>query len=184
MSGQHLKKLIRAHRDGDELAFRRTVQEIIQEEEAKHHLRLARELGQLLASGASAPVGDWVPAPLSPRAPEGDADLLHLSSPKRLLSSLTFSSEVSSKLDELIREVNAWTVLDGHGIPRRQSVLFHGPPGCGKSSAAAALAGELGYRLGTVRIDAVVSSYLGETASNLRRRVRLRDGSSHCASPR
>ncbi len=169
MSGQHLKKLIRAHRDGDELAFRRTVQEIIQEEEDKRHLTLARELSQLLASGASAPIGDWVPAPLPPRTSDGDAELMHLSSPKRLLSSLTLAAEVAAKLEELIREVSAWPVLDLHGIPRRQSILLHGPPGCGKSSVAAALAGQLGCRLGTVRVDAVVSSYLGETASNLRR---------------
>ena len=31
------------------------------------------------------------------------------------------------------------------GIPYRRGYLLHGPPGCGKSSFVAALAGELGY---------------------------------------
>jgi SpoVK/Ycf46/Vps4 family AAA+-type ATPase len=48
-------------------------------------------------------------------------------------------------------------------------VLFCGPPGCGKSVAAEALAKELYLPLATVRFDAVVSSYLGETATNLRK---------------
>ncbi len=48
-------------------------------------------------------------------------------------------------------------------------VLFCGPPGCGKTVAAEALARELYLPLATVRFDAVVSSYLGETAANLRK---------------
>ena len=44
-----------------------------------------------------------------------------------------------------------------------------GPPGCGKSVAAEALARDLYLPLATVRFDAVVSSYLGETAANLRK---------------
>ncbi|MGB7324304.1 MAG: ATP-binding protein, partial [Rubripirellula sp.] len=43
------------------------------------------------------------------------------------------------------------------------------PPGCGKTMAAAALANALYLPLATVRFDAVVSSYLGETAGNLRK---------------
>jgi SpoVK/Ycf46/Vps4 family AAA+-type ATPase len=54
-------------------------------------------------------------------------------------------------------------------VPRRQRLLLQGPPGCGKTSAAEALAAELGRPFMLVRLDAVVSSYLGETASNLRR---------------
>jgi SpoVK/Ycf46/Vps4 family AAA+-type ATPase len=48
-------------------------------------------------------------------------------------------------------------------------ILFCGPPGCGKSVSAEAIAAELYLPLVTVRFDAVVSSYLGETAANLRR---------------
>ena len=48
-------------------------------------------------------------------------------------------------------------------------MLLQGPPGCGKTTAAEAIAGELGRPFVLVRLDAVVSSYLGETATNLRR---------------
>ena len=54
-------------------------------------------------------------------------------------------------------------------MPRRNRVIFCGPPGCGKTSAAEALAAELGVPLVVVRLDAIVSSYLGQTAGNLRR---------------
>jgi hypothetical protein len=50
--GQHLKALITAYRDKDDLAFRRAAQAIIDEEESKHHVALARDLRRLLASGS------------------------------------------------------------------------------------------------------------------------------------
>jgi SpoVK/Ycf46/Vps4 family AAA+-type ATPase len=47
--------------------------------------------------------------------------------------------------------------------------LFFGPPGCGKTITARALAGELGLPLLYVRFDSLISSYLGQTAANLRK---------------
>jgi len=46
---------------------------------------------------------------------------------------------------------------------------LYGPPGCGKTSIAEALAGKLGRILVTIRVESVISSYLGETGTNLRR---------------
>jgi SpoVK/Ycf46/Vps4 family AAA+-type ATPase len=47
--------------------------------------------------------------------------------------------------------------------------LFVGPPGCGKTLCAETVAAELGLDLLRARFDGIVSSYLGETATNLRR---------------
>jgi len=44
VAGRHLKELFRAFRSRDELAFRRAATEIIEEEQAKHHHALARDL--------------------------------------------------------------------------------------------------------------------------------------------
>src|SRR6185436_12063445 len=44
----------------------------------------------------------------------------------------------------------------------------HGAPGCGKTLAAAVLAGEMGLLLMTVRFDALFSRFLGATAVQLR----------------
>ena len=48
-------------------------------------------------------------------------------------------------------------------------VIFFGPPGCGKTLAAEVVAFELDRPLAVVRLDALVSSFLGETAANLRK---------------
>lgn len=44
-----------------------------------------------------------------------------------------------------------------------------GPPGCGKTLCARIISNELGLPLLYTRFDAIVSSYLGETATNLRK---------------
>ena len=47
-------------------------------------------------------------------------------------------------------------------------MLLYGPPGCGKSLGAKRLAWNTGLPLIKVRFDALISSYFGESAANLR----------------
>ncbi len=170
MAGRHLKEIFRAFHARDELAFRRAATEIIEEEQAKQHLALARDLQKLLVAGGGAVDGGaTVLLPPPPKDREGDWDLADVKEPDRLLSDLILDKQLTGMLAGLVAEVKAWPTLDAHGIARRQRFMLHGPPGCGKTTAAEALAAELGRPFLLVRLDAVVSSYLGETASNLRR---------------
>lgn len=170
MAGRQLKELFKAFRTRDELAFRRAAAEIIEEEQTKQHHALARDLQKLLtAGGEAADVAARVVVPEPPRDREGDWTLGEVSHPDRLLEDLILAPATLTTLRDVVREVSRWPELDAAQIPRRQRLLFQGPPGCGKTTAAAGLATELGRPFLLVRLDAVVSSYLGETASNLRR---------------
>ncbi len=170
MAGRHLKEIFRAFHARDELAFRRAATEIIEEEQAKQHLALARDLQKLLVAGGGAVDGGaGLVLPSPPKDREGDWDLAEVRTPDRLLSDLVLDKQLAAALAGLVAEVHGWPTLDLHGIARRQRFMLQGPPGCGKTTAAEALAAELGRPFILVRLDAVVSSYLGETASNLRR---------------
>ena len=57
----------------------------------------------------------------------------------------------------------------GTSSPRQAAPVSNSGSQARAASAAEALANELGVELGVVRLDAVMSSYLGESASNLRR---------------
>lgn len=170
VAGRQLKEIFRAFHARDELAFRRAAQEIIEEEQAKHHNALARDLQKLLvASGGQLDSSAAVVVPAPPKDREGDWDLGEVREAERLLDDLVLHKNLAAALGDIVEEVRHWPTLDAAGIPRRQKLLLQGPPGCGKTTAAEALAAELGRPLLVVRLDAVVSSYLGETASNLRR---------------
>jgi len=170
VAGRQLKEIFRAFHARDELAFRRAAIEIIEEEQAKHHNALARDLQKLLVAGSgSIDSGTTVVVPAPPKDREGEWDLGEIREPERLLEDLVLRESVSTALENIVEEVRQWPSLDAAGLPRRQRLLLQGPPGCGKTTAAEAVAAELGRPLLVVRLDAVVSSYLGETASNLRR---------------
>jgi len=176
MAGRQLKALFRAFHERDELSFRRAAQEIIDEEESKHHFALARDLQKLLTvGGPSVDTGAAAIVPDPPRDREGDWPLAEVRAPSRSFDDLVLRPGVSDLLEDIVHEVLLWGELDHHGIPRRQRILMQGPPGCGKTSAAEAIAARLDRPFVVVRLDAVVSSYLGETASNLRRVLEYAD---------
>lgn len=169
MAGRDLKQLFRAYRDGDELAFRRAAQTLIEEAEANQHLALARDLKQILAGGGQITLSDTVMVPPPPMDREGEWPLAEVRHPEHYFADLILRKQTQDQLAEIAEEVRHWDELEKHGVPRRRRILLYGPPGCGKSSAAHALAAELGWPLITVRVEAVISSYLGETATNLHR---------------
>lgn len=161
---------MRAFQARDEMSFRRAALEIIEEEEARHHFALARDMRALLANGA-APVSSTpiVALPAPPKSRDGEWDLIEVRQPIVELDDLVLDPAPLDLLQRLGYEAANWEKLDAAAVPRRQKLLLTGPAGTGKTSAAEGLASSLGWPLAVVSIDTVVSSYLGETASNLRR---------------
>ncbi len=72
------------------------------------------------------------------------------------------------ELETLILEWRHQDALTKEGIPRRATVLFFGPAGCGKTLTARSLGRELGLPVYTVRLSSVIGAYLGQTGTHLR----------------
>ncbi len=68
---------------------------------------------------------------------------------------------------QLIEEQSRSDLLRAQGIQPRHRILLSGPPGNGKTSIAEAIAEAIALPLLTVRYDALVSAYLGETNARL-----------------
>jgi len=103
------------------------------------------------------------------RDPDRDAALVDVLHPQRTRDDLVLSQEARERLDRVAQELGAKDQLARHGLTPKSRLLFVGPPGCGKTLCAETVAAELGLDLLRARFDGIVSSYLGETATNLRR---------------
>jgi SpoVK/Ycf46/Vps4 family AAA+-type ATPase len=89
--------------------------------------------------------------------------------PVRTIDDLVLPEVVRSACDELVEEHHRTDLLRSYGLQPRHRVLLAGAPGNGKTSLAEALAHSLMVPLIVVRYDGLIASYLGETASRLRR---------------
>lgn len=170
-SGDLLRKLFRSYAKHDDAAFHIALKDIVEEERAKNHRLLASDLEKILLSGnghfsksRSTNITREVP-----KDRERDTPLLDIEEYSYDWDRLILSAQDTESLQQIAEEVRSTDILATAGLKPRQRVLFYGPPGCGKTLAAKVMAGVLSYPLVTVRFDAIVSSYLGETAANLRK---------------
>jgi SpoVK/Ycf46/Vps4 family AAA+-type ATPase len=89
------------------------------------------------------------------------------------LRDIALTKENQRVIQSLLREFRKTDEIRSRGLPVRSKLLFCGPPGCGKTLCAEVFAGEVGLPLLLVKLDRLVSSYLGEAASNIRKLFEL-----------
>jgi SpoVK/Ycf46/Vps4 family AAA+-type ATPase len=170
-NGKILRQLIKAGASGDSDAFRRASEAVIQDERQKQHHLLANDLEQMLYGEYLKPVkqSGRSALPIPPVDKERGLPLLDIRQAQRPLEEMVLSESSNTAIEELLEEHRRADVLRSFGMKPSGKVIFHGPPGCGKTLAAEVIAFELDLPLAIVRLDALVSSFLGETAANLRK---------------
>lgn len=107
--------------------------------------------------------------PIAFAQPRGDLEaLIELQQPRLRLADVVLSDALSKRLADLIRQQVKREWLREHGKVPNRRVLFLGPPGSGKTMTAEALAGELKLPLFVIRLESLITRYMGETAAKLR----------------
>lgn len=167
-----LRQLIKSGVQGDSASFRAASEAVIKEEREKNHHLLANDLERLL-------YGDQAKSPHAvrklhvvsalPTNKDNGLALLEERPVVREEKDIVLSDSAQSALDEILMEHNRADVLRSYGMQPAQKLLFCGPPGCGKTLVAEVIANSLSLPLILVRLDSVISSFLGETAANLRK---------------
>jgi SpoVK/Ycf46/Vps4 family AAA+-type ATPase len=164
--GELMKKLLASY--GRDEEFRAVAEQIIDEEEKKNNRVLAKSLRRTLEAGTARTSRPKVLAPLLP-FPEAAADLVERVEPTRTKTEIVLSAINARLMLGLAEEFRRADDIRRHGLPVRSKLLFCGPPGCGKTLCAEVFASELGLPLFVVKLDRLISSYLGETATNVRK---------------
>lgn len=149
--------------------FKKVVEAIIAEERSKSHFQLADKLqaelelamrssdkaiqDRNLSNAASAPIVN---------------NYLQEVAVHRTFNDLVLPQSVRKITESFVEEQYRSDILRTFGLEPRHKVMLIGEPGTGKTSYAEALSDKLMMPLYVVRYDALIGSYLGETAMRLR----------------
>ncbi|MDK6906696.1 ATP-binding protein [Actinotignum timonense] len=164
--GSHVAAMVRAYGAGDDENFYSVALQVAaREAKAGHHV-LAGDIKKAVDSSRER-------QPLSNvtfiRRPAGDvAELVDTSAPQVKLQDLVVNPALLAQIKQVLSEQRQRKTLLDHGFTPVHRLLFEGPPGTGKTMTAAVLASELSLPLVSVRLDSLLSKYMGETAAKLR----------------
>ncbi|PJZ46162.1 AAA family ATPase [Leptospira brenneri] len=169
-TSDQIKALFKSHLDGDEDRFYSIAMQIAATEARSGHGKLAGELKSMIDEAKSLSLlskKKEFPVPII--KPKGElSEILAVSYPKIRFADMVLKKEIFSRIERILEEQRHYSKLQSHDLHPRRKILFVGPPGCGKTMTASALAGELGLPLFAVRLDGLMSKYLGETIAKLR----------------
>ena len=169
-TAEQIKALVKSHAESDDARFYSVAMQVAASEAKKGNADFAAELRELIDKAKerkSLPQADAMMLPIA--APCGElAELLAAFYPETRLSDMILTSELNARLHRIVEEQRQIAKLKGHNLRPRQRLLLTGPPGCGKTMTASALAGELGVPLLVVRLDGLITKFMGETTAKLR----------------
>jgi SpoVK/Ycf46/Vps4 family AAA+-type ATPase len=171
-SSEQIKALIKSHISRDDGHFYSIAMQMAAHEAKLGHGKLALELRDLIDSAKARlgrEVGGKLVAISSAAKPRSElANLLTVSYPAHRLNEMVLDDFVSSQLHRVIKEQRMLSRIKEHGLSPRRKLLLVGLPGTGKTMTASVLAGELGIPLFLVRLDSLITKFMGETATKLR----------------
>ncbi|MGZ5638635.1 MAG: AAA family ATPase, partial [Burkholderiales bacterium] len=168
-SADQIKALLKSHIEGDDQRFFSIAMQVAAREAKLGHGQLAEELRTLIDEAKRLHGSRKEAGAIPISRPKGDlATLLAVSYPKARFSDIVLDAALAKQLQRVVREQRHAAQILQHGLEPRRKLLLVGPPGTGKTLSASVLAGELGIPLFQVRLDALITKFMGETAAKLR----------------
>jgi SpoVK/Ycf46/Vps4 family AAA+-type ATPase len=167
-ASQQIKALVRSYAEGDGEHFLSVALQIAATAARSGDGKLAQELRDLVdeikTKQSSGQLGRAVPI----ARPRGElAGLLAVTYPKTRFNEMVLNASAKSQLERVIREFRNLAKLREHALTARRKLLLIGPPGCGKTMTASAMAGELKLPLFSVQLHGLITKFMGETAAKL-----------------
>lgn len=164
--GDHITAMVRSHAAGDESSFYSIALQIAAREAKRGHHVLAADIKKAVDASRESATKANVTAIGQPR---GDlADLILTTHPTTALRDLVAPAPLLAEIKHIVAEQRQRKRLLDSGFTPVHRLLLEGPPGTGKTMTASVLAHELAVPLFTIRIDALMSKFMGETGNKLR----------------
>lgn len=181
MKADLIENLIVAHCSGDEGNFKDAIEVLAGDEEKKGNVPLAQRIRNAYKlkklSGKRSVETPLDTLSFSPQMAQSSAprdkdsllELYEIIETNVRLSDVILSGSQKQIIEQVISEQKNADRLLKHNIIPSNRLLLCGPPGCGKTMTAYAIGNELSMKIVYVRLDGLISSYLGQTSTNLRK---------------
>lgn len=154
--------LIKSHLEGDDERFRSLALQVSASEAKAGHAVLAQAIRGLLKSNKV--------HILKPQLRMLNSDVSELlieeDQPFRI-SDLVTNDPLKEKINRIIKEYIQRDKLREYNLANRRKILMAGPSGTGKTMTASVIANELQLPLYVVRLEKVVTKFMGETSLKL-----------------
>lgn len=182
MKAELVENLIVAHCSGNEQQFFEALNTLIKDEEKKGNVPTATRFRKAYeqkkktegpvsdhAFGNSAVFSSSSSQTMAPRDKDSLLELYEIVHSETSLDEVILPGNQKNIIKQFVDEQNNAANLKKHNIPISNRLLLCGPPGCGKTMTAYAIGNALSLPIAYVRLDGLVSSYLGQTSTNLRK---------------
>jgi len=183
MKADLIENLIIAHSTGDEGKFKEAVESLAADEERKGNVPLATRIRRAYTTKKKQPevTSEFSPSTMTfstqsftnqsalPRDKDSLLELFEIVEPDVELKDVILPEGQLDVIKQVIDEQKNADRFLKHNLTPANRMLLCGPPGCGKTMTAYAIAHELQIPVAYVRLDGLVSSYLGQTSTNLRK---------------
>lgn len=153
--------LIKSHIEGDDSRFRLIAMQLAAAEAKSGHALLSRTISSLLKDNE-----ENTHRFLTPLNSDLSEFVLESSDSFRL-NNLIVSETVKGRIERILKEYLQRDVLYKNGLHNRSKILLTGPSGTGKTMTASILANELQLPLYIVRLEKVITKYMGESSLKL-----------------
>ncbi|MDB5584965.1 MAG: putative ATPase [Bradyrhizobium sp.] len=167
-NAKQILAMLRSKAEGDDEQFFSIALQVAAGEARQGRRDTANDL-RAAVDAARSSAGVRPSVPIAFARPRGDLEgLLDHRATEITLADVVLPATVSERLDNLLLQQRRRDWLRERGKAPSRRLLFVGPPGSGKTMTAEAFAHELKLPLFIIRLEGLITRYMGETAAKLR----------------
>lgn len=161
-TSEQILSLIKSHVEGDNERFKTLALQLSASEAKAGHTVFSRAIKELVSKPNL-----QIFRPTFKQLSADISESLIQSNNKASLTSLVIAPSVAEKIRRVILEYAQRGKLEKYNLENRHRLLLFGPSGTGKTMTAAVIANELRLPLFIVRLEKVVTKFMGETSLKL-----------------